>query len=111
MSESLQNLEPMNQLQLQWAKDHQEDFEAMGISLEIVDHTKEIEEKKLQNPVQVVFFKSKKYMGEIRVWMSGTADMEIIDDEENNIYYKHYDTTRGKNFGELFQGFLHKLYE
>jgi hypothetical protein len=81
----------MNQVPAQWAKDQREIFEAMGISLEIVDHTEEIEKKKLQNPARVVFFDSKKCMGQICVWMSGIADMEILDSEGDTIYYKYYD--------------------
>jgi hypothetical protein len=109
MSESLRKLEPMNQQLFQWAKDHREDFEAMGISLEIVDHTKEIEEKKLSNPVQVVFFDGRRGMGEVRVWMSGIAEMEILDNEGQNIYYKHYDNINEGEFVEIFQEFLHNL--
>jgi hypothetical protein len=111
MNKSLQNGEPMNQRLLQWTKDHGQDFALLGISLEIRDHTNEIEEKKLQNPVQVVFFDRKECMGEMRVWMSGIADFEILNGEGNTIYYKHYDDIKGETFESISQEFFRNLCE
>jgi hypothetical protein len=111
MNESLQNREPMNDLFLQWAKGHVQDFESREISLEIREHTKEIDGKKLPNPSQIVFFDRKERMGEIRVWMSGIADLEILNGEGNTIYYKHYDDIKGETFESISQEFFTRLCE
>lgn len=101
----------MNDLFLQWAKDQLQDFESRGISLEIREHTKEIDGEKLPNPSQIVFFERKGCMGEMRVWMSGIADLEILNGEGKTIYYKHYDDIKGEILESISQEFFRNLCE
>jgi hypothetical protein len=100
----------MNEVFLQWAKEHEKDLLERGIVSEIPDLSKEVLEKKLQNPCQVVYFYSKTHLGFVSVWKSGIMDMEILNAENSNLeFYQHIDDVTKMNMDDILESFFKKM--
>lgn len=102
--------ERMNELFLQWAKEHIKELAEKGIVSEIPDLTKEVVEKKLQNPCQVVYYYSSIYIGYVSVWQTGITDMEILNIETESLeYYRHFDNINDLGFDTILEEFFQNL--
>lgn len=100
----------MNEQFLNWAKENEEYILKQGITSEIPDFKKSIEEKKLINPCQTVYYNSANKIGSGSVWKSGCMDMEIIDcDTEEVEYYKHFDDENSIDFNSRLKEFFSRM--
>ena len=89
----------MNELFLQWAKEHIQELLDRGIVTEIRDNTREISETQLPNPAQVVYYYSPTHIGIVTVWQEGFMDMETMKIENQKKEYNwHFDEKTGKFF-------------
>ena len=102
--------EKMDKLFLQWAKEHMKELAEQGFISEIPDLTREVMEKKLQNPCQVVYYYSSTCIGYISVWQTGITDMEILNIETEKLeYYRHFDDIKGMKFENMFKEFFQNM--
>lgn len=96
MSGFLKNREPMNELFLNWMKEHIQELLERGIISEIREQTRETIDKQV-NPCQTVYYYSATHIGVVSVWQEGAMDMETLNIEpEKAEYYQHVDKKTGK---------------
>jgi hypothetical protein len=119
----------MNELFLQWAQEHTQELLDKGIVTEIRDNTRDITEKPLPNPAQVVYYSSPTHLGIVTVWQEGFMDMETLKIEhqkkeynrhfdkktgkfvyvQQSEYYRHFDDITRLNFDELLEEFFQNM--
>lgn len=120
----------MNEVFLQWAKEHTQELEGRGIVTEIRDHTQDTTEKHVPNPGQVVYYSSPTHLGVVTVWQNGSMDMETlriehekkeyyrhVDEKTGNVvdiqqseYYRHFDDITGLNFDDILEEFFQNMF-
>ena len=101
----------MNKKFLEWARKRKNYLLQVGISSEIPDFEQAIEDKKLTNPCQTVYYDSEARIGSVSVWQSGCMDIEIIDCVTEEIeYYRHFDKIKSSiAFDNILEEFFEKM--
>lgn len=100
----------MDDIFLQWAKEHREELAERGFVSEIPDLSREIVEKKLQNPCQVVYYYSLTHVGFVSVWRTGIMDLEMVNIETEKMeYYRHFDDITGLHLDDVLENFFQNM--